>query len=78
MKLDYLIFITHIEEHDVAIRVSVVQVNPLESLRKLDVADFAPRNRIHHETHGFPERLAVIDIVVAVDVQDVRRVGEDS
>lgn len=68
---------TYIKEYDVSVRVSIMTINAIESLRKLHIANFLPRCRIHHETHSFSECLAVVDVVIAVDIQQVRGIGDD-
>ena len=58
----------YIEEDHVAIRVSIVSINPVKPLRELNVANFLSGLRIHHETHSFSNRLAVVDVVITVHV----------
>ena len=65
---------TYIEEDNIAIRVSIVPINPIESLRELNVTDFLSGLRIHHETHCFSKSFAIVDVVITVDVQKIRSV----
>ena len=68
--------LAHVEEDDVPVGVSIVEIDSVESLRELHVAYSLPNERIHHEAHGFSERLAVVDVVVAIEVQHVRSIGQ--
>ncbi|OAY77547.1 hypothetical protein ACMD2_09841 [Ananas comosus] len=65
-----------VEEDGVVVGVAVRGVDPLEPLRELDVADAVPA-AVHHEAHALAERLGVVHVVVAVEVEDERAVGHD-
>jgi len=59
---------TYIEEYNITIRVSVTFINPIESLRELNITNFLSRLRIHHETHCFSKSFAIIDVVITIDI----------
>lgn len=44
-------------------------IDSIESLRKLNIAYFLASLRIHHETHRFPESLAVIYVVITINIE---------
>ncbi|CAA6665647.1 unnamed protein product [Spirodela intermedia] len=67
----------YIKEHHVAVRISVATVNAIESLGELDVADVSAHSWIHHEAHSLSDGLTVVDIVIAVEVENVRSVRKD-
>lgn len=60
---------TYIEEDNVAISISIVQINAIKTLRELNVASFLSISRIHHETHGLFKSFAVIEVVITIDIQ---------
>jgi hypothetical protein len=66
----------YVEEDGVVIGVTVVAVDAVEALGELDVADFGADVGVHHEAHGFADGFAVVDVVVAVEVEHVGGVGE--
>ncbi|CAA7406661.1 unnamed protein product [Spirodela intermedia] len=65
-----------VEEDGVVVSVAVGGVDPFEPLRELDVAD-AVAAAVHHEAHPLADGLRVVDVVVAVEVEDEGPVGED-
>lgn len=70
-------YVTYIKEYSVAICVSVVMINPIKPLRKLDIAYFLSRVWVHHEAHSFAECLAVVYILITIDIQYVRGIRYD-
>lgn len=65
-----------VEEDGVVVGVAVGGIDALEALGKLDVADVLAA-AIHHEAHAFADGEGVVDVVVAVEVEDERGVGHD-
>lgn len=61
--------VSYIKEDCVSVGVTIVPVNTIESLRKLNVADLLSNLRIHQKAHCFPHGLAVIHVVITVQVQ---------
>nr|GMD85090.1 hypothetical protein BHM03_00000279 [Ipomoea batatas] len=51
-----------------------ISVNPIKPVRELNKAHSLSQQWIHHETHRLPQRLAVVDVVIAVQIQHERRV----
>ena len=70
------IFKIYIEEHNIAISISIVSINAIESLRKLDIAEFLSELGIHQKAHGFPYSLAIVDVVVTIQIQHERCIGK--
>lgn len=70
--------LAYIKEHGVSVGISVVSINAVESLGKLDVAELLSELRVHEKTHGFSHGLAVVDVVVAIEIQHERRVRKHS
>lgn len=58
--------------------ISIVTINAIESLGKLDITNFGPDSGVHHEAHRFTDSLAVVDVVITIQVEHVRCVREDS
>lgn len=73
-KLESSLGDTYIEEHDISIRIPIVTIDPIESLRELHVADFLPRCGVHHETHGFTDCFAVVDVMITINIEKIRRI----
>lgn len=69
---------TYIEENNIAIGVSIVQINAIKSLRKLHVACLLSISGIHHETHCFFKSFTIIEIVITIDIQNICTIGQDS
>lgn len=69
---------TYIKEDNIAISISIVQVNAIKPLRKLYIAGFPSKSRIHHKTHGFFKSFAVVEVVITIDVQEICSIGQDS
>ncbi|OAY68738.1 hypothetical protein ACMD2_03545 [Ananas comosus] len=65
-----------VEEDGVVVGVAVGGVDALEPLRELNVADAIPA-AVQHEAHPLADGLAVVDVVVAVEVEDEGPVGHD-
>jgi hypothetical protein len=51
-------------------------INTIKPLRKLDIAELLPKLGIHQKAHGFSYSLAVIDVMVTIQIQHKRRIGE--
>lgn len=60
---------TYVEEDGVPIGISIVLIDSVESLGELNIADFPPNLRIHQEAHRLPYSLAVVDVVIAIQVE---------
>ncbi|RZR75793.1 hypothetical protein BHM03_00000279 [Ensete ventricosum] len=67
--------VNYIKEDHIAIGISIVAIDSVEPLRELDVAELLPQLRVHKETHGFPDGLAVVDVVITVQIQQERCIG---
>ncbi|WVZ66300.1 hypothetical protein U9M48_015541 [Paspalum notatum var. saurae] len=65
-----------VEEDAVVVAVPVRGVHVVEALRELDEGRVVAVARVEHEAHGGAERPRVVDVVVAVEVDDEGRVGE--
>ncbi|CAA6666379.1 unnamed protein product [Spirodela intermedia] len=52
-------------------------IDAVEPLGELDVAGLLPQGGVHHETHRLLQRLAVVEVMVTVHVQEVGSVGQD-
>lgn len=68
----------HIKENSVSVCISIIFVNTIKSLWKLNIADSLSNQWIHHETHRLSESLTVIDVVITIQVQKVWRICENS
>lgn len=68
---------TYIKEHNISISISIMTINTIKSLRKLDIAELLPELGIHQKAHGFPYSLAVVDVMITIQVQHKRGIGED-
>jgi len=60
------------------IGISIVSINTIEPLRELYVTDASAHNGVHEEAHGFPKRLAVVDVMIAIEIEEERRIREHS
>jgi len=69
--------ITYIKEDNITVRISVMPVNTIESLRELHIAYFLSWNGVHHEAHGFSESLTSVDIVITVHIQQEWCIWQD-
>lgn len=67
---------TYIKEDNVAIGISIMAINAIESLRKLDIAEFLSKLGVHQKTHGFPYGFAIVDVVVTIQIQHKRCIGK--
>jgi hypothetical protein len=68
---------TYIKKYNISVWVSIMTINPIESLRKLYIANFFSNLRVHHETHGFSKCLAIVDVVITINIQNIRCVWDD-
>jgi hypothetical protein len=62
---------SYIEKDNIPISISIMTIDPIESLRKLHIANLLPNQRIHHKTHCLLYSLAVVDIVITIQVQQI-------
>lgn len=62
----------YIEEHRISVGISVMPVDTIKSLWELDIAHSLSYQRIHHETHWLSKSFTIIDIVITIQVQQVR------
>nr|GMD94060.1 hypothetical protein BHM03_00000279 [Ipomoea batatas] len=62
---------SYVEKQNISVSISV---NPIKPVRELNKAHSLSQQWIHHETHRLPQRLAVVDVVIAVQIQHERRV----
>lgn len=60
---------TYIKEDSVSVGISVMPINTIESLRKLDIANFLANLWIHQEAHCLSDSLAVVYVMVTIQVQ---------
>lgn len=68
----------YIKEDNVAISISIVQINPIKTLWELNITSFPPHGRIHHEAHSFTKSFAVIKVVITINIQKIGTIGQDS
>ena len=68
----------HIKENSVSIGISIISVNTIKPLWELNIADSLSKQWIHHETHRLPKSLTVIDVVITIQVQQIRCICEHS
>lgn len=68
----------YIKEHGIAIGVSVISINTVKSLWKLNVTHMFPKVGVHQETHGFSQCLTVVYVVITIKIQQERSISEDS
>lgn len=68
---------TYIKENNIAIGISIMQVNAIKTLRELYITCFLAKSRIHHETHCFFQSFAVIEIVITIDIQKIGTICQD-
>lgn len=60
----------YIKEDDVTIGISIVTINAVKPLWELDIAKLLTQVRIHQETHGFSDCLAIVDVVITIKIQN--------
>lgn len=60
---------TYIKEDNIAVSISIMAINSIKPLRKLDIAELLPNLGIHQKAHSFPDSLAVVDVVITIQVQ---------
>ncbi|BAT02054.1 Os07g0551650, partial [Oryza sativa Japonica Group] len=65
-----------VEEDAVVVAVPVGRVDVVEALRELDECGVVAVAAVEHEAQGGAERLGVVDVVVAVEVEDEGRVRQ--
>jgi hypothetical protein len=70
--------LTYIKENNIAIGISIVQVNAIKTLWELYIARLLSIGRVHHETHGFLESFTVIEVVITIDIQKISTIGQYS
>lgn len=70
--------VTYIKEDDISVSISIMRINTIESLWKLDVAELLSYVGIHEKTHCFPCSLAVIEIVITIQIEYVRCISQHS
>jgi hypothetical protein len=58
--------------------ISITAINTVKSLRKLDITHFFAKLGIHHETHGLSKSFTVVDVVIAIEIEKIGRIREDS
>lgn len=64
----------YIKEDYVTVSISIMSINAIKSLWKLHIAYSLPDQRVHHETHCFSQSFAVVDVVITIQVQKIRRI----
>lgn len=69
--------VAYIKEDDVPIGIAIIGINPVKPLGELYIAEFLAQLRIHEKTHGFPNGLAVVDVVITVKIQHEGRICEN-
>jgi hypothetical protein len=60
------------------IGISIIAINTIKPLGKLDIAHFLAKLGIHHEAHGLSKRFAVVDIVITIKIEEIGCICEDS
>jgi len=60
---------TYIKENSIAIGISIVLINTIKPLWKLDIANIFPKVRIHHKAHSFPQRFTIVDVMITIKIQ---------
>ena len=68
----------YIEEDYIPVGVTIVQVNTIKPLWELDVAALLSISRVHKETHGFFNSLAVVEVMITIHVQKISSIGQNS
>jgi hypothetical protein len=77
-KQDRIVPFTYIKEHSVVVGISIVAINTIKPLWKLDVAHSLAKLWIHHEAHGFSHCFAVVDVVITIEIEEIGCICEDS
>lgn len=62
---------SYIKKDDIPVGISIMTINPIKSLRELHIANFLSYQRVHHKTHCFLYSLAVINVVITIQVQQI-------
>jgi len=70
--------VTYVEEDRVVIGVSVIPVDTIKSLWKLHIANSLAHGWIHQEAHSFSESLAVVDVMIAVQIEEKGSICKNS
>ncbi|KAG6554207.1 hypothetical protein Mapa_004123 [Marchantia paleacea] len=66
----------NVEEDGVSIGITIAGIHSLEPLRELHVADPVAA-AVHHEAHRLAHGQRVVDIVIAIEIEDEGPVGHD-
>lgn len=68
----------YIKEYSVPVGISIMLVNTIKSLWELDIAHPLSYQWIHHETHWLSKSLTIIDVVITIQVQQIRCICQHS
>jgi hypothetical protein len=60
---------SYIKEDSVMIGISITPINTIKSLGELYIAYTLANQWIHHETHCLTDSLAVVDVMVAIQIE---------
>ncbi len=60
---------SYIKEDSVMIGISIIPINTIKSLGELHIAYTLANQWIHHETHCLTDSLAVVDVMVAIQIE---------
>jgi len=59
----------YIKENSIAIGISIIPINTIKPLWKLDIANIFPKVGIHHKAHSFPQGFTVVYVVITIKIQ---------
>lgn len=68
---------SYVKEDRVVISISVIPVDTIKSLWELYIADPLAHSWIHQEAHSFSESFTVVDVMIAVQVEEEGSVREN-
>jgi hypothetical protein len=60
---------TYIKENRITIGISIVPINTIKSLWKLNIANIFSKVGIHHKTHSFSQGFAVVYVMITIKIQ---------
>lgn len=71
-------FEAYVKEDDIAVGISIMSINAIKPLWELDITKLLSQLGVHEKAHGFSDGLAIVNVVIAVQIQHEGCICENS
>lgn len=68
----------YVKEDNIAVGISIMSINAIKPLWELDITKLLSQLGVHEKAHGFSDGLAIVNVVIAVQIQHEGCICENS